>query len=653
MDAALREEVFRLAGARGLDLGDLLLAATHTHTSAGGYVDHWAFEFYILGEYQEAMRDHLARRILAAVEDAAARLQPARLGAGRATVEGVSVNRRAGKVLDPEVGIIRITGAAGEPLAAIVNFAAHPILEPHDDKISPDYPGLLARKLDEHHGCGLFLQGALGDVNARLEGAAQVWNAEGLAEGVAERLWKAVDAAIDGIPAREEVELGSMTALLDLPEVNVGLIPDLFFPLDWLLGDLLDWPRQAPLQALRLGDAAIIATSSELAVRLGLQIKRRSPSPFPSVVTHTGAYTGYALTQIYYSASKLDPTSVVSLNGSTHGAVVVEAACDLLQAQWGERLDPAADLLSPAAAARLDLEKEAASLSAAEYERERRAAILREEEDLLVRADPTLPQSRRAAGLAGDSLAERVRLEVAALYREELRGGQRVDGRRRELAARLRLRGPWDLRLDGQLGYLRSEWESAGGPGAEEGASDLVLGLERPFLLSSSALAGTAWRAIPRLGLAIPTGNAEPLAPFAFALSSGVWRPAAGAALELTWETYRTLFLEGLYTTALDRRHGRRPGDLFQAALGYRERHGIVSLSLELAAAVRRPDSRRGGRLPVDVEETSFELGLRPGLRLHLGERFELFARAMVPVAHGGSGAGGGQGGMLGLSVGW
>lgn len=653
MDLELRQEVLRLARERGLALDDLLLVATHTHTSVGAYVNHWAFELYMLGGFDTSMREHLAERVVVALERASASLKPARLGVGRTFVEGVSENRRVGTAIDPEVGIVKVTDGKGEPLAVVVNFAAHPILEPQDQTISPDYPGLLAKKLEKRHGFGLFLQGALGDVNARVRGAAQIWDAEGLAETVAERLAAAVDEALGDIPTQEDVELGSMTTNVDLPALNVGLIPDLLCPFDWLFGQILDWPRKAPLQAMRIGDAAIIASSTELGVRLGRRIKRRSPSPFPFVVTHANGYTGYAVTAVNHAKRKLDPTSLVSLHGSRHGTVVVEAACDLLEVQWGERLDAQAKLLSPAAKARLAFDKKKLGLPLVESPLEVPVATAREEEELLVRTDPTLPQSRRLVGLVGDSLREWVRLEVAYLYQEDLRGGQRIDGRRRELMLRLRLRGPWDLRLDGRFGYVRSEWERAGGPNDDEGLSDLTFGLERPFLLYSDPLAGTALRAIPRIALTAPTGNAEPLAPLAFAVSSGVLRPAGGAALEFTWETYRTVVVEGLFTTSADRDQGRRPGETFQGTIGYRERHGIVSLLVDFTAALQFPDTRTGGSLPVDVEEASFQLGLRPGLTLHPAEEIEIFAQAIVPLAQSGSGAGEGSGVAFGIAAGF
>ena len=153
---------------------------------------------------------------------------------------------------------------------------------------------------------------------------------------------------------------------------------------------------------------------------------------------------------------------------------------------------------------------------------------------------------------------------------------------------------------------------------------------------------------------AIPPHPQQPATvPFAFAVGTGVWRPTFGGALELTWNTYRALALESFYTTAVDRHNGRRPGDRWENALTYTERHGMVSLSLGLVTALQFADARRGGRRAVDVRETSFEILLRPGASIHITELAQIFVVGYVPLAHDGSGAGATKGVMTGMAIGF
>jgi len=66
---------------------------------------------------------------------------------------------------DHEVGVIRIDAADGQPIAVLVNYAAHPTILAWDNRlISPDYPGTLRRTVENITGATcLFLQGAAGD----------------------------------------------------------------------------------------------------------------------------------------------------------------------------------------------------------------------------------------------------------------------------------------------------------------------------------------------------------------------------------------------------------------------------------------------------------------------------------------------------------
>ncbi len=132
-----------------------------------------------------------------------------------------------------------------------------------------------------------------------------------------------------------------------------------------------------------------------------------------------------------------------------------------------------------------------------------------------------------------------------------------------------------------------------------------------------------------------------------------MWRPSAGGALEFTWSTYRTITLESYYTTAIDRYRRRRPGDRWESLLTYSERHGLASLFLGLRTALQLKDRRTDGLQEVDVQDTSFEMGLRPGISIHLGEHAELFGRLNVPLYRDGDGAGEGRGGLFGLMIGF
>lgn len=626
IDKPLRDRVMRELAERRIEVGDLLLAATHTHTSLGGYVDHPASEFYILGEFDPEVRDHLVGRICDAIQLATQALVPARLGTGSTKVEGISFNRRLGDTVDPRVGILRVTDDEGAPLATVVQFAGHPILDPGKNRLSPDYPGLLAGKLDEMGGVGLFFNGALGDLNACAPDREGGWRTEGLAQAVAGVLEERVREALPGISTEREVALASMTAWMALPPLNPGIIPDFLFPLDFLLGWIADWPERTPLQALRIGESTWVATSTELGVRPGLLIQRESPGAEVFVVSHANGYAGYAVLPQTFALSKVDPTSVVLVNGSTEGHRLVEESVALARTVWGGE--------SP------------------EEPRDDGWIEAIIEEDPEFHRDPTRIASRRLRALGSGGLQDLIQLEITQLYLEDYRGGDDLKGRLRESRIGLRARLPGDVTVGLETGYWRSDWrEGSGARRDHEGALDLTLDVAMEFELLRHEPDGIALRLTPSLAVIVPTGDSLSRAPLSLAPAAGVWRAAPGLALEFTWNGYRAFTLETRVDVPRGRHDDRRPGLLWESALRYSERHGWVTWYLDWVARVKSRDSRRGGLTENDAPGAGHSLGFRPGLSLHLGEHVQAYFQVFLPLARHGVGVSEGRGGQAGLSI--
>lgn len=153
--------------------------ASHTHSAP--VID----DVYPPGK-RPAWETAALERIAAAIEQAAGRLQPARIGTGEGEVF-IGHNRRLVKTdgtvkmlwrnatktpthpLDPRVGILRVDGADGRVLAVIINYACHPVIfGPDNLRYSADYPSATAEVVEKAFGpsaVSMFLQGAAGDIN--------------------------------------------------------------------------------------------------------------------------------------------------------------------------------------------------------------------------------------------------------------------------------------------------------------------------------------------------------------------------------------------------------------------------------------------------------------------------------------------------------
>lgn len=134
----------------------------------------------------------VADRVVAAVAEAKQRMVAVKAGAGTASEERISENRRVELVdgtqadmrrayampaddaiaatapIDPQVGLLELERLDGTTLAAVYLFACHPIMNPPRRGTSADFPAVASRVVEEALGEGavaFFVQGCGGDIN--------------------------------------------------------------------------------------------------------------------------------------------------------------------------------------------------------------------------------------------------------------------------------------------------------------------------------------------------------------------------------------------------------------------------------------------------------------------------------------------------------
>lgn len=171
--AMIRKKTAKLTG---IPENNIRISYTHTHSGPCVNRSNWFEEG---DEMVDPYLNALIHKAAGTAWEAVKNTQPARVVAG-AGESKIAVNRRFkrpedGRIIvgrnpegpvDHEVGVIRIDTEDGEPLAVVANYACHPIIVgPDNDLITPDYPGVVRRTVEESTGATcLFLQGAAGDV---------------------------------------------------------------------------------------------------------------------------------------------------------------------------------------------------------------------------------------------------------------------------------------------------------------------------------------------------------------------------------------------------------------------------------------------------------------------------------------------------------
>jgi hypothetical protein len=304
---------------------NVLCVASHTHSAPFPAPDFPSEEAPWIREAE--------RRIAAAIVEAAGKTVPARLGIGwgevaeghnrrrvheDGTVEMLWGNRERVPTspVDYQLAVIRIEDLDGQPLATLVNFACHPVvLGPENLLISADYPGVMARLVEEEiGGQAMFLQGAAGDINP-------FWDKTPPAEGAYEQTEK-----MGAVLAKETIRVYRKIAGFSSDRrlsFHTEIIP-LAHRDDVERKDLV---FDAEINTVLIGDDLALATfPGEFFVEHGLSLKERSR------IENT-LFVGYCNRRLRYF-----PTIQAATEGGYGAAHYGSSSATQVEVGAGERL---------------------------------------------------------------------------------------------------------------------------------------------------------------------------------------------------------------------------------------------------------------------------------------------------------------------------
>jgi hypothetical protein len=155
-----------IAGSVGLPEDDVAIGATHTHGGFDGYgawggIPDW---------YRTEVRDDVIASAYAALRD----MRPASLEIGDVNARQFSSQRRDTYYSANDFGAVwlqarRLAGAgqpAGQVIATLVNYAAHPTMTGEQPVMHGDWPATADKAMGERFGgTGLLFEGGLGNVS--------------------------------------------------------------------------------------------------------------------------------------------------------------------------------------------------------------------------------------------------------------------------------------------------------------------------------------------------------------------------------------------------------------------------------------------------------------------------------------------------------
>ena len=265
----------------------VLLLPSHSHTS----IDMNAINSAnILGNKQigifdKKLQNWTLQQCELVIRNAAQSLTPIAVGTSSTTLVDWNRNRRKrdGET-DQSLTVTRIDDTNGKPIAALVNFTAHPtFMSANEMFFSGGWPGHLQRALERMIGGGvnvLYFNGAEGDQSpiSRPGTGDDRWKAarrygHDLA-AEAYRLWQTT-------ATQREVAFGFHSESFDLPDrkwhpdfMKTG--GDEYALTETLLRQILPimFPSKATSGCVRLGELAIVGVPGEMTAELGIHIKQ-------------------------------------------------------------------------------------------------------------------------------------------------------------------------------------------------------------------------------------------------------------------------------------------------------------------------------------------------------------------------------------------
>jgi neutral ceramidase len=316
--ATLKERLER----GGSTYAAIIVSASHTHSGPGAYADSALFAFVAVDRKSAVVRARILDGLERAAREAAARRRPVMVGAGRTDVAGITKSRVRG-ALDPELGVLKVVGLDGRPVALVWNYAIHgTALGRGNFLLSGDLMSDATARLEKALGApALFVNGAVGDVSPRYHGWAGVKTAgDALATG-ALAAWR--EARIEADPrlaiVTERIPLGA-------PSLSLRNCLGGWLPAGASLGLSTALPSTGEVIALGIGGTSWLVIPGELETRLGLELKaagrRRFAHTFVAGVSND--YLGYFLTPEHYRQPSY--MACASLYGERAGETVREAA---------------------------------------------------------------------------------------------------------------------------------------------------------------------------------------------------------------------------------------------------------------------------------------------------------------------------------------
>ncbi len=283
----------------GLTANEILFNASHNHSGPGAFAPGLASMLFN-GPYDRKVPKFLAGVFTSAIVEAYRSLEPAKVTHGSVDVpEHIRNRTRKGAPVDSELSYMLIEQEDGDR-CFVVSYSAHPTILDYDNmKFTGEYPGFLMRRIKRETGAeAIYLGGAVGSMSPRAPQAESDYD-RSIAMGEA-LAGKVLEAAAGAAPFEDEVDVASIGVPIELPRCDVRLTTHLRMSRCMLA--LLGVDCDGWMQAVRIGDVALVGTPADYCGEISVDLKARAQNQSVDlwVLSFNGDYAGYVSPDKYY-----------------------------------------------------------------------------------------------------------------------------------------------------------------------------------------------------------------------------------------------------------------------------------------------------------------------------------------------------------------
>lgn len=287
----VKQEIEQRTGIPG---SHVLIASNHIHSSAE------TLDFRPLSaEYPDAIPwlEGLQKSLVDCAVRASLDTHDAKLKVGKGGVSGVAKNRRGDDCLDQEV-IALVFESDDMPALTLINYACHPVILQVWDQVSADYVGAMRRYVEDETGAPcIFLMGACGDINPLKADSKDYADSDAMGRVIADEVLRLVaEVSADSHPVVPAL-VRAASVFVDFPSRALPSADEL--PLDQDNAEALvriaegGGPFEGEVQALRIGNALVVAMPGEIFCATGMAVKEVCCPLTGIPVGYANGYLGY------------------------------------------------------------------------------------------------------------------------------------------------------------------------------------------------------------------------------------------------------------------------------------------------------------------------------------------------------------------------